>query len=37
VSEAGCKLHFDKKGVAFCEKFQKRYKFENGIVCETED
>jgi len=35
MSEAGRKLHFDKKGRAFCEKSQKRYKLENGIVTET--
>jgi UDP-2-acetamido-3-amino-2,3-dideoxy-glucuronate N-acetyltransferase len=32
VSEAGKKLVFDKNGLAHCEKSQKYYKFENGIV-----
>ena len=32
VSEAGKKLVFDKNGLAHCEKSQKNYKFENGIV-----
>ena len=36
VSEAGKKLHFDEKGYANCEKSKKRYKFENGFVCEVE-
>lgn len=35
VSEAGKKLVFDKNGVAFCEKSQKRYKLENGRVIEV--
>jgi UDP-2-acetamido-3-amino-2,3-dideoxy-glucuronate N-acetyltransferase len=34
VSEAGKKLVFDKNGLASCEKSQKKYKFENGIVKE---
>lgn len=37
MSEAGCKLQFDKDGYAFCEKSQKRYKLENGLVRETEE
>jgi len=37
MSEAGRKLHFDKEGLAFCEKSQKRYKLENGIVTETQN
>ncbi|KUO62454.1 transferase [bacterium BRH_c32] len=36
VSEAGRKLHFDKDGFAFCEKANKKYKLENGIVKEVE-
>lgn len=35
VSEAGQRLTFDKDGFAFCEKSQKRYKFENGKVEEV--
>ncbi|MCX7833537.1 MAG: N-acetyltransferase [Ignavibacteria bacterium] len=35
VSEAGKKLIFDKDGFAFCEKSNKRYKFENGKVFEV--
>lgn len=35
VSEAGQRLAFDKDGFAFCEKSQKRYKFENGKVVEV--
>ena len=34
MSEAGRRLEFDKDGVAFCEKSQKRYKLENGVVRE---
>jgi len=34
VSEAGKKLVFDKNGLSYCEKSQKNYKFENGIVKE---
>jgi UDP-2-acetamido-3-amino-2,3-dideoxy-glucuronate N-acetyltransferase len=34
VSEAGRKLEFDKEGIAFCEKSNKRYKLENGLVKE---
>lgn len=33
-SEAGKKLEFDKNGFAFCEKSNKKYKLENGIVTE---
>lgn len=36
VSEAGKKLKFDESGVAFCEKSNKKYKFENGKVFEIE-
>jgi len=36
VSEAGKKLKFDRDGYAFCEKSKKKYKFENGLVKETE-
>ncbi|MFW6130199.1 MAG: acyltransferase, partial [Atribacterota bacterium] len=35
MSEAGRKLKFDAEGRAFCEKLQKRYKLENGLVSET--
>jgi len=34
VSEAGKKLKFDENGIAFCEKSNKKYKFENGKVTE---
>lgn len=34
VSEAGKRLNFDDKGVAYCEKSNKKYKFENGKVFE---
>ncbi|HEY6907383.1 MAG TPA: acyltransferase [Ignavibacteriaceae bacterium] len=34
-SEAGKKLIFDDKGLAFCEKSGKKYKFENGLVKEV--
>ena len=34
VSEAGKKLKFDENGIAFCEKSNKKYKFENGKVIE---
>lgn len=34
-SEAGKKLQFDKEGFAFCEKSQKKYKFENGKTIEV--
>ena len=33
-SEAGKKLEFDKDGFAFCERSNKKYKQENGIVTE---
>jgi len=33
-SEAGKKLEFDKNGFAYCEKLNKKYKLENGIVRE---
>ena len=33
-SEAGKKLEFDKDGIAFCERSNKKYKLENGIVKE---
>lgn len=36
VSEAGKKLHFDKDGIAFCEKSNKKYKLENNRVIEVE-
>ncbi len=35
-SEAGKKLEFDKNGIAFCEKANKKYKLEHGIVKEIE-
>lgn len=35
-SEAGVKLVFDKEGIAFCEKSNKKYKLENGVVREIE-
>lgn len=35
VSEAGKRLSFDKDGFAFCEKTNKKYKFENRIVKEV--
>jgi UDP-2-acetamido-3-amino-2,3-dideoxy-glucuronate N-acetyltransferase len=34
MSEAGWKLAFDKDGVAFCSKSNKRYRLENGLVRE---
>ncbi|MGB9695792.1 MAG: N-acetyltransferase [Ignavibacteria bacterium] len=34
VSEAGKKLVFDENGIAFCQKSNKRYKFQNGRVFE---
>lgn len=34
MSEAGRKLAFDKDGVAFCSKSNKRYRLENGLVRE---
>ena len=36
VSEAGKKLIFDKDGIAFCEKSNKKYKLENNKVTEVE-
>lgn len=36
VSEAGQKLSFDKDGFAYCEKSQKKYRFENNKVVEIE-
>ena len=36
MSEAGKKLDFDDNGYAKCEKSKKRYKLENGFVCEVE-
>ncbi len=35
VSEAGKKLEFDKDGYAFCEKSNKKYKYENNRVIEV--
>lgn len=34
VSEAGLRLEFDEEGIAYCEKSDKKYKFEDGIVKE---
>lgn len=34
VSEAGKKLKFDEKGIAFCDKSNKKYKLENNHVRE---
>ncbi len=34
VSEAGKRLDFDDDGFAFCERSDKKYKFENGLVKE---
>ncbi len=34
-SEAGIRLNFDENGFAFCEKSNKNYKLENGIVKEV--
>lgn len=34
VSEAGQKLNFDKNGIAFCKKSDKKYKLQNGRVSE---
>lgn len=34
VSEAGVRLKFDKDGLSFCAKSNKKYKFENGCVTE---
>ena len=37
LSEAGKKLEFDEKGIAYCEKSGKTYKLENGRVTEQEN
>lgn len=37
LSEAGKKLVFDKDGIAFCEKSNKKYKIEDKIVKEVSD
>jgi UDP-2-acetamido-3-amino-2,3-dideoxy-glucuronate N-acetyltransferase len=37
VSEAGRRLVFDNNGVAFCDKSNKSYKMENGIVVERNE
>lgn len=34
VSEAGDRLKFDEKGIAYCERSDKRYQFINNIVTE---
>ena len=34
VSEAGKRLNFDKDGMAYCEKSQKKYQFKEGLVSE---
>ena len=34
ISEAGKKLGFDEKGIAYCKKSGKKYKFENNRVIE---
>ena len=36
VSEAGKRLNFDKDGMAYCEKSQKKYQLKNGLVTEVE-
>jgi len=36
VSESGKKLAFDKAGVAFCDKCEKRYRLDNGVVREVD-
>jgi len=36
ISEAGKRLEFDDKGLAFCEKSNKNYKLENNQVIELE-
>ncbi|MDH3268557.1 MAG: N-acetyltransferase [Ignavibacteria bacterium] len=36
VSEAGKRLDFNKNGVAFCEKSQKKYQLKDGLVTEIE-
>jgi UDP-2-acetamido-3-amino-2,3-dideoxy-glucuronate N-acetyltransferase len=35
VSEAGTRLKFDKEGLAFCDKSQKKYRFSDGVVVEV--
>lgn len=35
VSEAGTRLEFDKDGLAYCEKSDRKYKFENNSVKEV--
>jgi len=34
VSEAGKRLDFDKDGIAFCEKSNKKYKLQDNLVKE---
>ena len=36
VSEAGKRLYFDKKGVAFCDKSNKKNTFDNEKVVEID-
>jgi len=36
VSEAGKRLNFDKDGMAYCEKSQKKYQLKEGLVSEIE-
>ena len=36
VSEAGKRLEFNKNGIAFCEKSQKKYQLKDGLVTEIE-
>ena len=36
ISEAGVRLKFDEKNVAFCEKSKKKYRLENDKVVESE-
>jgi UDP-2-acetamido-3-amino-2,3-dideoxy-glucuronate N-acetyltransferase len=36
VSEAGKRLNFDKDGMAYCEKSQKKYQFKEGLVSEIQ-
>lgn len=35
MSEAGQRLQFDKEGIAFCSKSNKKYKIENNIVIDV--
>ncbi|MBS3945096.1 MAG: N-acetyltransferase [Melioribacter sp.] len=35
MSEAGKRLQFDKEGIAFCSKSNKKYKIENNIVIDV--